>query len=247
MKTLFRFIFALLLIVNSNTILAQEWANFRSYKKATGNDLLLDGNWLKKDRKRQTDVWKKANIFNLNIDKGFLKYKKISEIRDFYIWFDTDTKRRGNEINSIGVASIVASQLSKLDNFFIRLLIVRNKEVVKFGNEGSKEVFKFAFPQIRKIYFSEVPIKGEKAKEWDKLYGKTEQCVILKTIYHNLSKKAIKKLDRMAKGKGIYSLGVKRELRFEGNILDCNSRYKHGANKILTYYLKIKNNRNNNN
>lgn len=240
MKILLRYILTLLLLVNYNSILAQEWTNLKSYKKVTGNDLLLDGNWLKKDRKKQTDTWKKANIYNLNLDKGYLKYKKISEIRDFYIWFDNASKNKGNEINSFGITSIVAGQLSKLDNLFIRTLLIRNKEAVNFGYEGSQKVFKFAFPQIRKIYFSETLIKGEKAKEWDNLFLTTEQCIILEPLYNNLSEKAIRKLDRMAKGKGIYFFGVKRELRFKGNILDCNSRYEHGANRVLTYYLKNK-------
>ena len=156
------------------------------------------------------------------------------------MWYDRVIKEKGDEINSIGVSAIVVGQLSMLDNFFVRFFLIRNKEAVYFGNEGSKRVFKFAFPQIRTIYFSDKLLKGKKAKEWDKQFGTTEQCVILKPIYDSLSEKGIKKLERMSKGKGIYHIGVREELRFKGDILNCISRYEHGSTRVLSFYLKQK-------
>lgn len=58
------------------------------------------------------------------------------------------------------------------------------------------------------IYFSETIIKGEKAATWSSDYGLKEQCVVLEPFYEKLSPKALKKLDRMAKGKGIYCFAV---------------------------------------
>lgn len=226
-----------LLLLIPNFLLSQEWSSIKSYKKATGNEKLLEGNWLKKDRKRNTDVWKQANIYNLNLENGNCKYKTIREIRDFYTWYNAEIIRRGNQIKWIGIVSIVAGQLSKLDNGFIRVIIVRNKEAVKFANEGSKKVFEFAFPQMHDIYFSDIPLKGAVAVEWDRSFGINEQCVILEPLYNNLSEKALRKLDRMARGKGIFNLGVNRKLKFEGDINDCTSRYEHGLNKILPFYM----------
>ena len=219
---------------------SQEWSSMRAYKKATNKEKLLKGNWLKKDRIHNTFVWEQANIYNLRLLDGNDKYKTISEIRDFYIWFDKEATIKGNEIKWIGIASIVAGQLSKLDNSFVRVFLVRNKEAVKFANEGSKKVFKFAFPQMNEIYSSDYLLKGAEAKEWDRKFGEKEQCVILEPLYQNLSEKALNKLSRMTKGKGIYNLGVNRKLKFEGEIKDCNSRYEHGANKVLQYYLSKK-------
>ena len=79
------------------------------------------------------------------MEKGNLKYKSISEIRDFYSWFDTEIRKQGHEVNGVGVAAVAASQLSKLDNGFIRFFIVRNKEIVDFINDGSFVVFEFSF------------------------------------------------------------------------------------------------------
>ena len=98
-------------------------------------------------------------------------------------------------------------------------------------------MLEFAFPLIKEVYFSKNILKGQKAKDWDIKNGKIEQCKIVEAIYNQLSQKAIRKLERMAKGKGIYSLGVKNELKFEGSLRDCKSRYKHASTKLYRYYL----------
>ncbi len=227
--------------MNSNPTFTQEWKNLNTYQKETGNSTLNVGCWIKKDRKDQTKVWKLANEFNLNIKNGNLKYKSISEKRDFYLWFDQEIKIRGNEINWIGIANIAANQLSKFDNFFIRLFIVRNKELNQFVNNGSEVVFSFAFPQLKEVYFSNQILTGKEAKIWDQDYGLKEQCEILEPLYDNLSEKALKKLERIAKGKGIYSIGISRNLRYNGKIDDCKLRYEHGLNKLLPNYLNNNN------
>lgn len=218
---------------------AQEWKNLKLYQKETGNTELQEGCWLKKDRKNQTTIWTQANKYNLNEDNGFQKYENISQIRDFYIWFDKQRQEQGHEIQWFGIASVVSKQLSNLDSGFIRFFIIRNKEVVHFGQEGSKKVFEYAFPKMKFIYFSETIIKGKEAENWSSEYGMKEQCEVLEPLYENLSPKALSKLDRMAKGKGIYYFGVPKELRYEGSIEKCDVRYEHGIKKVLTYYLKL--------
>ena len=148
-------------------------------------------------------------------------------MRDFYLWFDDERKKQGHEINAIGVAAVVAGQFSYFDNLFIRVFIVRNKEVICFGNKAAHQVLNYAFPLLKEVYFSDNILKGQQALDWDIKYEKAEQCAILETLYSQLSPKAILELERMAKGKGVYNLGVKNELRFEGDIIDCKSRYEH--------------------
>ena len=224
--------------MNTNPTFAQEWKNLNAYQKETGNSTLNVGCWVKKDRKDQTEVWKRANKFNLNKENGNLKYTSISQKRDFYLWLDQEFKKRGDKINWIGIANIAADQLSKFENDFIRVLIVRNKELNQFVNKGSEVVFSFAFSQLKEVYFSNYIIKGKEAVIWDQNYGLKEQCEILEPLYNNLSERALKKLERIAKGKGIYSIGISKDLRFDGNIDDCKMRYEHGLNKLLPYYLK---------
>lgn len=218
---------------------AQEWKNLKSYQKETGNTTLQEACWLKKDRKKQTAIWKQANTFNLKDENGYSKYKTISQIRDFYIWFDKQRQEQGHEIQWFGIAAVVSKQLSNLDSGFIRFFIVRNKEVVHFGNEGSKKVFEYAYPKMKFIYFSETIIKGEKATSWSSDYGMKEQCEILEPLYEELSPKALNKLDRMAKGKGIYCFAVSKYLRYEGSVENCEVRYQYGIKKVLPFYLKL--------
>ncbi len=222
--------------MNTSPTFAQEWYNLKSYKKETGNSSLLEGCWLKNDRKKQTTVWKQANRYNLVIENGNKKYQTISQIQAFYLWFDNERKKQGHEIRWAGIAAIAAGQLSKLDIGFIRVIIVHNAELVHFAHEGSEKVFAFAFPQFKKLYFSSEIIIGQDAEKWDKKFGMKEQCEILKPVYQKLSIKALNKLEKMAKGKSIFRLGVPKKLRYEGEIDNCQSRFEHGINKLLPYY-----------
>ncbi|MDP1726976.1 MAG: hypothetical protein Q8M15_09350 [Bacteroidota bacterium] len=219
---------------------AQEWKNLKSYRKETGNTILKEGCWLKRDRIKQSMVWKEANLYNFNLENGNLKYETVSQIRDFYLWFDNERVKMGHEIKWIGLAAIVAGQFSKLDCGFIRFFIVRNKEVVAFINVGSKKAFEFSFPQLKKVYFSSHILKGKEAKNWDSTYGKNEQCYILDTLFKNNSQCALNKLERMAKGKGIFIFGIPKALKYDGKIEDCEARFRHGTNKLLVYYLNKK-------
>lgn len=230
-------ILAFLLLFLNNSY-SQEWKSLKAYQIKTGNSILLDGYWLKKDRKKQTEVWKKANIFNLSEINGNLKYSSISQIRDFFNWFDIERKKKGHEMVGVGIASIAANQLSRIDNFVIRFLIIRNKEIVLFANNGSQKVFEFAFPLLKEVYFSKQILNGEKAKLWDLTYGEMEQCEILEPLYRKLSFKAISRLEKMAKGKGIFNLGVPNELKYQGQIDNCQARFEHGKTKLLLYYLQ---------
>tara|TARA_R110001583_G_scaffold123082_1_gene274440 strand:+ start:60720 stop:61505 length:786 start_codon:yes stop_codon:yes gene_type:complete len=243
LNTIVIVVFSLLILLKTTNVYAQEFKNLKTYKIETGQASLKNGYWLKKDRKKQTKVWKQANIFNLSKENGNQKYKTISQIRDFYLWFDFKRKEQTHEIKGIGIAAVAACQLSKLDKGIIRFFIVRNHEVVTFANEGSKKVFEFAFPLLKKIYFSKKIIKGEEAKNWSLNNGRIEQCQILAPLYKKLSPKALHKLQRMAGGKGVFNLGVPNCLKYEGRIEDCNSRFEHAFHKILPYYLRHQKNK----
>ncbi|MCF6223703.1 MAG: hypothetical protein L3J34_08245 [Flavobacteriaceae bacterium] len=162
------------------------------------------------------------------------------------MWFDKEIKSKHHEIKLIGIAYVAAKQLSKADMKFIRFFIVRNNEVVLFLNNGSNKVFDFAFPHLKEVYYSKKIIKGLEAEKWDRKYGLEEQCQVLNPLYKKLSAKAFKKLERMAKGKGPFSIAVPKEIEYKGDLMDCNLRYEHGINKLLPYYLSINVNFNDN-
>lgn len=232
----------LIISFNSSLIYSQEWKNLSSYQKETGYSVLQDGCWLKKDRKSQNKVWNRANVFNLSIDNANRKYETISQIRDFYLWFDLERKKQGHEIKWIGIAAIAAGQLSKLDIGLIRSFVVRNKEIVKFANEGSESVFDFAFPRLKKVYFSNKILRGEDAVNWSLEFAKIEQCQILQPLYDNLSPAALDRLNKMAKGEGIFNLGIPASLKYVGPIEDCEKRIAHVKNKMFAFYLRSQKN-----
>ena len=240
MKTPLFKIFFILVFIHNQAIFSQEWKNLRAYQKETHHKKLLEGCWLKKDRKNKTVVWKRANAFNLTLKNGNRKYKSIHEIRDFYLWFDTSIKEQGHEMQWIGAAVIAADKLSHLENKFVQTLIVKNPELVAFVKEGSQKVFEYTFPKLKTIYFSKKIIKGITAKNWDINHSDVEQCVILTPLYEKLSKKSFSQLEKMAKGQGIYALGVPKKLRLEGDLKDCEARILHGVQKLLPFYLSKK-------
>jgi hypothetical protein len=227
----------LIAITLANHAVAQEWKNLKSYQKETGNTAICEGCWLTKDREKSSEIWKAANAYNLSLADGNTKYKSIAQIRDFYRWFDQVRLQQGHETQWFGLAVIAAGQLAKVDKPLIQKVIVRNKALVEFVDNGSQAVFEFAFPRIRELYVAKQPLKGQEALDWDHQYGELEQCKVLVPCYQQLSSKALRKLERMAKGKGIFRLGVPRSLRFEGSISDCQARFEHSSSKLLPYYL----------
>ncbi|MBP6758055.1 MAG: hypothetical protein KA133_02275 [Flavobacterium sp.] len=225
-----------LFLFNLNILLAQEWRNYHTYKRQTGYSTLKEGCWLKRDRKKQTIIWQQANVFNLHSSTGYLPYKSIRQISDFYNWFDIERKKQGHEILWIGISSIATGQLAKIENFGVRTLIVNNKNIVQFANDGSQAVLKYAFPYLKKVYFSTEIIKDSVAKNWDLEFGQKEQCIVLESCYQKLTSKEIQKLERMAKGKGVFYFAIPKKLIFEGNVENCNDRFEHGLHKMIPYY-----------
>ena len=138
------------ILLNFNYGYAQEWKSLKAYKKETGNSVLKEGQWLKKDRKKETLNWHKANLFHLANDTGFKNYTTICQIHDFYNWFDLEREKQGHEIEWIGIAAIATHQLSYIDNGMVRFLLIRNKELVKFANQGTKQCKK-SYLFIRRI------------------------------------------------------------------------------------------------
>jgi hypothetical protein len=228
-----------LIFINSLGSFSQEWKRLKTYQKETGNLILKEGYWLKKDRKNQTKVWENANRFNLEND-AYLKYKTIQQIRDFYLFIKIELDNKGDEIKWVHAAYIIANELSKTEISFIRFTIVRNNEVIEFAQEGSQKVFEYSFPKLKELYFSKEPLKGNEAKNWDKNQAIIEQCEILDPLYKKLSIKALKKLENMAKGKGIYNLGVIKDIRYDGDINNCNTRYNYSMNKLIPFCNSIK-------
>ena len=78
MRKLFNLTIIILLLFNTQLACSQEWKNLKNYKKTTGLNVLQNGYWLKKDRNRNTEIWKQANKYNLSINLSSIN-KKLAD------------------------------------------------------------------------------------------------------------------------------------------------------------------------
>ena len=221
-----------------NHSISQEWKSLAKYKVETNKQKICSGCWLKKDRKRSTKVWQEANKYNLTLSSKVAvnKYRTISERRDFYKWFDMERKKIGHDIQWTGVAAIVAGQFAHLDSWFIRTFIILDSNVINFANEGNKAIFDDVYPFLQNVYFGDTLIKGNGAINWDSTYIDREQCKVVEPIYQKQKLQTLCKISNMAKGKGFFSFGVPYRIRFQGNVMDCLIRRKHGIYRLIPYY-----------
>jgi hypothetical protein len=233
-------ILILLIIISSLNLSAQEWKNLRTYQKVTGQKTLEAGNWLKKNRTRNTEKWQTANEYHITKANGSEAYKTIPQRSDFYKWFDEWRTEKGHEIKWVGVAAIVAGQFTNTESWFVQKLVIRNQAIIDFAANGNQTILKDVFPELQKIYLSDTLLTGTAAANWDSTYGYREQCEIIQPFYEKQTQKATNKLQKMAKGKGIFLFVVPKSIRFEGDITNCEDRFKHGKNVLPVYYQKSK-------
>ncbi|MEZ2339358.1 RHS repeat domain-containing protein [Mucilaginibacter sp. RCC_168] len=201
-------------------------------EKPDGTPLYDPGDWHVSDRINNTDAWRKANLYNLQ-NGNFDQYQTITQRTDFYGWFQGVTQSRGFETLWPGAAYIVARQMSKLDNSIIAWWV--GDDVVKFGNAGNTAIFNDVFANLGKLYNGPV-LKGSAAADWDRRALHHEQFDVVQPIYLIQSAETIKILTNMATGSYLYGLGVTGPLRFEGNLMNPQDRYDHGATKVTNFY-----------
>lgn len=232
------------LYIDPNGLL--EFKNYEAYQKyakkhgieaVEASAMGGQGHWLKSDRSDNTGVWQAANTFNLQQGQGYNQYTSISQRADFYAWFTGTIEAKGFETNWPGAATIVAQQMSGLDNGALAWWV--GDDVVKFGNAGNKAIFNDVFDNLRDLYNGPV-LKGQAAATWDANTLHHEQFDVVQPIYAAQSSATISTLENMAKGSWLYSLGINPNLRFTGDIMNPQDRYNHGAGKVTDFYKGMK-------
>lgn len=223
-----------LLIVNITH--ASEWKNMKQYRARTNLDRLSESDWLKKDRKHNTQTWINANHYNINSTNGFTQYTKFAQKKDFYIWLDIEMRSRGHDVYWPGIAFIVTKRLRYLDIRFIQKTIIHDENFMFFIQECNNLILQHIYPNLTALYTSHTPLTGTAARKWDSVIIHKEQCIVLDTIYAKQPKPVLKKLNRMAQGKGIYRLAIPGRLRMRKDIRKCKNRCNYGLNTIRKYY-----------
>ena len=212
----------------------------RLYTKSTGNNLLKEGTWLRKDRKHNTKRWHEANINNLKSAKGFDQYTTIRQRRDFYKWFYTLSIKKGHDLSWIGAAIMVTKRLAMTDSKIMRMMLFRDKDLVRFFNVVNRDIFNYAFLQFQDVYNSKNILVGAQAARWDSTIQYDEQYLVAQPIYEKQSRQTLKKYQRMAEGKGLYRFGANKHIRFEGRVDNPADRFYHGMMKVMPFYKKYK-------
>jgi len=213
---------------------AKEWKCLKEYQLETGQIELLASDWLKKDRKNNTLVWQLANLYNLENNLP-LEYQTIKERTDFYLWLNTALNERNLEVEWPKMAHFISNKLEKIRSFPFN--IFTRKEVKRYAIKGSETVFRKAFEKIKTLYFSESILNSNDALAWDKSIIHDEQYIWLEEIYNQIDVKTLKTIDKMAKGKCIYTFMVPKKVAFTGDLSNEDNRYNYALNTLRVYCI----------
>ena len=222
-------------LLNLNRAFGKEYQSLKDFQKQTGLNELTASDWLKSDRKRHTQVWHEANIYNLNNQKPF-EYITIVQRRDFYEWLYHCLEEKNSDVVWPKMAHYISKKLGLTKAFPFNVLT--KKSVQKYAYQGSETVFNNAFELIAQLVNSTNNSKGKDALEWDETFLHKEQYVWLSEIYSDVDDETLKTITKMAKGKGFYALLVPKAIRFEGDIKNAEKRYEYALNKLRTYCKK---------
>ncbi|MDO6758810.1 Insecticidal toxin complex protein [Tamlana sp. 2_MG-2023] len=211
---------------------AKEWKSINAFEKVNGKSDLSASDWLKSDRKHNTQVWQNANIYNLQ-HNYFSEYKTIKERRDFYVWYFTTMEERGCEVVWPKMAYFISNKLRLINAF--PFCIFTTKSVKSYAYQGSETVFNHAFETLKSLYLDEDVLKSDTALKWDEAIIHKEQYIWLKSIYEGIDEKGLRTIERMAKGKGFYKVLVPKEIRFKSDISETDNRYYYALHVLRDY------------
>ncbi|GAA3622000.1 Insecticidal toxin complex protein [Flavivirga jejuensis] len=224
-------VFALLITLNS-TLSAKEWKNLRVYQKETQKQSLEPSDWLKCDRSKNTLVWQEANTFNLKNNLS-QEYKTISQRRDFYKWLFNELKRKEHEVIWVKMAYFISKKMHLIDVF--PYSIFSKKDIKAYAKQGSEVVFNNVFTELQSLYNSQSILKTVQALKWDKTILRKEQYKWIDTIYKTMDVNNLKTLDRIARGRFLYSIFMPKSIRFKGDLSKAEERYNYAIEVLKPY------------
>jgi len=222
-----------ILLVLSFKLGAKEFNSFENYLKEVPNAVHdgKDGNWLKIDRKKNTEVWNQANKINIKKIEGYLEYLDIDQRCSFYKWFEHKTDSLGFETRWAGAAKTTTSKLKKLLSPIALISGNSNKEIETFINMGNGIIFDDIWKDLHLLY-AQRPLKGADAETWDGHLLLKEQNLI-DPYYKKLSSVSLKKLQKALR-KETALAKIISGYEFEGNLLCIKDRWLYGM-KMMHY------------
>ena len=227
-------LFALLFsLIESPAAYCKEYINLENYLKENpaGKHDGKDGNWLKADRLKNTQVWNDANQINIRLDKGFKEYNDIAERSDFYVWFQNQTAVLGFETKWSYAAAITTKKLEKLLTNGAKLSGISNHEICDFVTIGNRVIFDDIWKDLKSLYENQ-PLKKDTAEIWDGNLLLKEQNLI-EAYYQKLSPSSLNKLEKLLRKENFFSR-LMPGYEFEGNLLNIRDRWYYGM-KMMRY------------
>lgn len=232
--TIMRWIILFSITIFNTTVWAKEWKSLKHFQKETQKKALSSSDWLKKDRLKNTLTWQNANHYNLNNTLS-KEYINIVQRRDFYFWLYTELEKKGHDILWVKMAHFISKKMYLLEVF--PYSIFSKKNIKGYANQGSETVFNNVFSALKALYINPDILTGNEALDWDISILRQEQFIWIDSIYKTIDTKSLKTLERIAKGKFLYGLVVPKPVRFNGKLLDAQSRYDY-ALEVLKPYCK---------
>ncbi|MFV0572921.1 MAG: Insecticidal toxin complex protein [Xanthomarina gelatinilytica] len=226
-----RFVVIIFMLV-LHSVQAKEWKNLKTYQSQTGNRELQASDWLRKDRKNNSLVWQQANVYNLKHNLSS-EYQTIKQRTDFYLWLNKALNEKNMDVVWPKMAHFISNKLEKIKSF--PFSIFTRKEVKHYAEKGSETVFMKAFETVRELYFSDSVLQSDEALTWDENIIYQEQYLWLEDIYKEVDARTLKTIDKMAKGKCIYTFMVPKEVAFTGNLSNKENRYDYALNTLRVY------------
>ena len=229
MKYLFLIISVIFIIPNTYS---KEYKSLNDFKVKTNQKGLTKSDWLLKDRKLNTKIWKEANYYNLSNNLP-LEYTTINQHKDFYYWYQQEISIKRHEVVWPSIAVFVSSKLGLMEKFPINVLT--NSKIINYSKKGSSIIFNNVFRELFMLLNQKHIIKGEEALKWDAELLYKEQVELLQSMYETIDKESLKKLEHLVQRKGLNALFISKKLKYEDDISNPIQRYNYALQKLRPY------------
>jgi len=186
------------------------------------------------DRKRQNATWGAVCTHIIEHQADTVLWT-LKQRRDFYDWFRHWADTTGHTTQWPTAAYYIARQVAFQELPTARL-VVKDSALRAFSTQASGLVFREALPGFQRVYQRQTPLNGRDAAVFDSTELYHEQCEVIDSLYQALPANSLKRLMRIAAGKGLFGLAVPKARRFTGDSLrDCQQRWRYGYSQLMGY------------
>jgi len=201
-------------------------------EKPDGTPLYDPGDWHVSDRLGNTDLWKSANLYNLQHENSD-QYQTFDQRIGFYKWADNLAHIEGQKVHWIDAAIAVASDASQVQDYTSRKFL--SEEAQKMAYDLNAAIIDGAMSPLKELLIdhASTPLTGDAAKSWDARTLWTEQGVVAESIFKKYSASVILEWQKVADHNKLSWLGLGSSMFghlpvFQGDLGNRLDRVKYG-------------------